>query len=77
LQGKTSEALTKLLSLQAKEALLVTRGQDGNITSEKSIDIELVQLGDLIKVLVAFLLSNPPSISITHRISIIMPVPED
>lgn len=51
LQGKTSEALSKLLSMQAKVALLVERDQHGNITSEKGIDVELLQRGDLIKVL--------------------------
>lgn len=41
-KGKTSEALSKLMSLQAKEALLVTRDNQGRILSEKGIDIELV-----------------------------------
>uniref|UniRef100_A0A1I7XTP9 Glutathione-dependent dehydroascorbate reductase n=1 Tax=Heterorhabditis bacteriophora TaxID=37862 RepID=A0A1I7XTP9_HETBA len=43
-QGKTSEALSRLMSLQAKEATLVTRDQDGRITSERGINIELVSL---------------------------------
>jgi hypothetical protein len=38
------------MSLQAKEALLITRDKAGRILSEKGIDIELVQRGDLIKV---------------------------
>ncbi|VDK19482.1 unnamed protein product [Anisakis simplex] len=50
-KGKTSEALSKLMSLQAKEALLITRDEQGRILSEQGIDIELVQRGDLIKVL--------------------------
>jgi Cu+-exporting ATPase len=39
------------MSMQAKFALLVKRGPDGEILSEKNIDIELVQRDDLIKVL--------------------------
>lgn len=50
-KGKTSEALSTLMSLQAKEATLVTIDQEGRITSEKGIEIELVQKDDLIKVL--------------------------
>lgn len=43
-KGKTSEALSKLMSLQAKEAVLVTRDGDGRILSEENIDVELVSL---------------------------------
>ncbi|KAE9547753.1 hypothetical protein FO519_009034 [Halicephalobus sp. NKZ332] len=50
-KGKTSEALSKLMSMQAKEARLITRDKDGHIVTERGIDIELVQRGDLIKVL--------------------------
>ncbi|CAI5444971.1 unnamed protein product [Caenorhabditis angaria] len=49
-KGKTSEALSKLMSLQAKEATLVTMDSDGRLTSEKGINIELVQRNDLIKI---------------------------
>ncbi|KAJ1352219.1 Heavy-metal-associated domain [Parelaphostrongylus tenuis] len=49
-KGKTSEALSRLMSLQAKEATLVTMDGEGRITSEVGINIELVQRNDLIKV---------------------------
>jgi Cu+-exporting ATPase len=51
-KGKTSEALSKLMSMQAKMAILVTRDdKSGQILSERGIDTELVQRGDLIKVM--------------------------
>ena len=49
-KGKTSEALTKLLSLQALEGCLVVLDQTGNIVSEQTIDANLIKRGDLIKV---------------------------
>lgn len=49
-QGKTSAALAKLISLQATEAVLVDVDPDGNISSELSIQLELVQRGDILKV---------------------------
>jgi len=52
-QGKTSDALSKLLSLQAKDALLIVHdSNDSTITTEQRIHIALVQSGDLIKVLI-------------------------
>eukprot|EP00731_Ephydatia_muelleri_P035611 Em0141g2a len=50
-RGKTSEALAKLMSLQATEARLVTVGEDGAVLSEELITVDLVHKGDKIRVL--------------------------
>ncbi|XP_069747859.1 copper-transporting ATPase 2-like isoform X2 [Narcine bancroftii] len=48
-KSKTSEALVKLLSLQAMDATVVTLGKDNTILCEEQVDADLVQKGDIIK----------------------------
>uniref|UniRef100_A0A8C3VVH4 Copper-transporting ATPase 2 n=1 Tax=Catagonus wagneri TaxID=51154 RepID=A0A8C3VVH4_9CETA len=50
IESKTSEALAKLMSLQATEATVVTFGNDNLIIREEQVPMELVQRGDIIKV---------------------------
>jgi hypothetical protein len=52
------------MSLQATEAVLVEIDKEGNILREDKIKIELVQRGDILKVL---LLSLDCSVEVFHR----------
>ncbi len=49
-KGQTSEAIKKLMSLQAKTANLLEFDENGNIIGEKKIDTTLIQKGDILKV---------------------------
>uniref|UniRef100_A0A8D0AWJ5 Copper-transporting ATPase 2 n=1 Tax=Sander lucioperca TaxID=283035 RepID=A0A8D0AWJ5_SANLU len=50
-KSKTSEALAKLMSLQATDATVVTLGLEHSIIRyEEQVEVELVQRGDIVKV---------------------------
>jgi Cu+-exporting ATPase len=49
-KGQTSEAIKKLVSMQAKSAILLELDKNGKIINEKEIPAELIQKGDILKV---------------------------
>ena len=50
-KARTSDALTRLLSLQPTEAVLLDRGAGGEVTGERLVAAALLQRGDWLKVL--------------------------
>lgn len=50
-KGRTSEALHKLMSLQPMTAILLKLDEHGKVLSEETIDIDLVQQNDVLKVI--------------------------
>lgn len=51
-QGKTSDALSKLLALQPAQGTLIRRDEKtGNILEEKTILAKLIQRDDILKIL--------------------------
>ncbi|MCE7735674.1 MAG: copper-translocating P-type ATPase [Candidatus Heimdallarchaeota archaeon] len=49
-KGQTSEAIKKLMNLQAKSAILLEFDEEGKIKSEKEIPVDLIEKGDTLKI---------------------------
>ncbi|CAG8513280.1 5665_t:CDS:2 [Acaulospora colombiana] len=49
-KGKTFETITKLMELQPEKAILVKIDSSENVVEEREIDMNLVQVGDILKV---------------------------
>ncbi|CAG8507487.1 14571_t:CDS:2 [Acaulospora morrowiae] len=49
-KGKTFETITKLMELQPEKAILVRTNSSENVVEEQEIDMNLVQVGDILKV---------------------------
>jgi len=49
-KGRTSEAIKKLVNLQAKSAVLVNYDENGNMIDESEISLEMIQKNDILKV---------------------------
>ncbi len=49
-KGRTSEAIKKLVELQAKSAVIVELDENGNEVKSEEVPIELIQKGDIMKV---------------------------
>ena len=53
-KGKTSAAITKLLTLTPPSAVLIGLGKNGEVVSEQEVPTALIHRGDVLKVLACF-----------------------
>jgi hypothetical protein len=54
-KGRTSEAITKLLTRLPPVAILLTKGPDGEVVKEETVETSLIHRGDLLKVRLLFI----------------------